>query len=976
MEEISKSAKAGSPISPVTTPGNEKDFGRSKNDSLTSVDIQEMERVRLSLQSMLKSSEHFLQADKTSPKSTHTPPDKMRFSSRDEDMFPTITTANLMSNYLNTDTKEVRVSGDSTKFSEDADAAKRSNKNYDKSLLLENTLLNETLQKERSKRKHCEKQIKVLQSKLLETQQELAVAVSADRKKDVMINQLDKTLAHVVEDWKKHEEEKFDTISKLEVQHDNDAKFQQRQQEILAQFEKDLSLAAEALSQEQERAANVEREKDARITASLQERDEILHLLEEEKAKNANLDRDFECLEEDVQKAQESQKLIEQERRNWQEEKSQLESQIELITKAHTEDLEHERTLVEQEKQVAEDSQRVLSAVQKEVQQLTAQLDTCFREKENLKTEITLLTAKFEAQRTRQDSEHRAELERQTSKSLRDAQSQLSKSENEIKIGHKKQIDELTKKYKRDLEEQLNNFHRQLKESDKKLQETNEEYEERLAKSHKDLMSVSTERETLRNEKHKLITRLQKMMQSHCAEAMSLLTATTENSTVGIVGAFNEHDSTWMLRQTPTLVTSAANIGPLRESTRTFPSYVTPDSHGHAIRSSLVSNRGQQQQQPMQHPPHAAHVAKMESDESVHNWVRLPTMPADTTTHISYPNTSYISHEPIVNDVNRTLQESDIHTRQRNKHAERYQSHDPDIEEEEISPTTTNESLLEQSPDDLESTKPQSTVNLSADVLKMLQQQQSRQTELNHYVRQLLKQSPSNTSNEEFTDIAAVTSDDGNENSKPDGLPAGKQDMLSSESTYSDLGDMKQMAFTKSAATPGKRFSKIPIAQTPPNKDRPPGKSPGKSTLTPEQVGQLTRLLQMYQKDNMDSELPSPQKMFQYLREVQIRGDVERIEASKTKDHGKPINKESFLEEAINIAEPGRKQSKAKRKLEVNTQQGKIMDVPIQRYEPTNDGSVSRINFPQDETRRPVGHLGCHMPCYSSSVLFHCFRYF
>lgn len=69
----------------------------------------------------------------------------------------------------------------------------------------------------------------------------------------------------MVEDWKKHEEEKFDTISKLEVQHDNDAKFQQRQQEILAQFEKDLSLAAEALSQEQERAAIVEREKDALV---------------------------------------------------------------------------------------------------------------------------------------------------------------------------------------------------------------------------------------------------------------------------------------------------------------------------------------------------------------------------------------------------------------------------------------------------------------------------------------------------------------------------------------------------------------------------------------------------------------------------------------------------------------------------------------------------------------------------------------
>lgn len=63
------------------------------------------------------------------------------------------------------------------------------------------------------------------------------------------------------------------------------------------------------------------------------------------------------------------------------------------------------------------------------------------------------------------------------------------------------------------------------------------------------------------------------------------------------------------------------------------------------------------------------------------------------------------------------------------------------------------------------------------------------------------------------------------------------------------------------------------MAQTPPSKDRPPRKekSPGKSVLTPEQVGQLARLIQMYQKDNEDNDIPSPQKMFQYLREVQIR---------------------------------------------------------------------------------------------------------
>ena len=761
-------SKEGSITSPILSlSGKEKDTECSKNDSLTSVDIQEIEKVRLSLQSMLKSSEHFLQDDKVSPKSIHSTPEKKRYATRDEDIFPRITTANLMNSFLNTDKKEVGMATDSTTLSEDSDG-QRSNRKYNKSLLLENTLLNETLEKERSKRKHCEQQIKDLQSKLLETQQELAVAVSADRKKDVMINQLDKTLARVVEDWKKHEEEKFDAMTKLEAQHENDAKFQHRQQDILAQFEKDLSLAAEALSQEQQRATNAERVKHNEVNALLQERDELLQLLEEENAKSANLNREYQRSEENVREANALQKMFEQEKIAWQEERAQLESQIELITKAHTEDLENERKLVEHEKQVAEDSQRVLSAVQKEVQQLTVQLDTCFREKENLKTEITLLTAKFEAQRTRQDSEHRSELERQISKNLRDAQSQQSRSENEIKIVHKKQIEDLTKKYRRDLEEQLNNFHQQLKEKDRKLKETSEEYEERLTKSHNDLVTISTEREGLRSEKHKIISRLQKMMQSHCAEAMSVLSATTEN-TVMTAGTNERHDLTWMLRQTPSLVTSAAHIGPLRESTHPYSSFVTPDNYGHVMQSPVISNRNQSHQ-PLKYT-HGAHVPKSESDDSVHHWVRPPTMPADTVNQVTNPKTSYISDETVVNEFGRILQDNDGQRIEQSVHYPPQGSQDTEIEEQEISPTTTNESLIEQSPDDLETTKPNLSVNLSTDVLKTLQQQQSRQTELNHYVRQLLKKSPTGTSNGEFT----VTSNDGNDTKNVDRLAVKEQ---------------------------------------------------------------------------------------------------------------------------------------------------------------------------------------------------------
>lgn len=51
----------------------------------------------------------------------------------------------------------------------------------------------------RYRRKHCEKQIQKLQKRILEIQQELAVANSTERKKDLMIEQLDKVVERIAD---------------------------------------------------------------------------------------------------------------------------------------------------------------------------------------------------------------------------------------------------------------------------------------------------------------------------------------------------------------------------------------------------------------------------------------------------------------------------------------------------------------------------------------------------------------------------------------------------------------------------------------------------------------------------------------------------------------------------------------------------------------------------------------------------------
>lgn len=53
---------------------------------------------------------------------------------------------------------------------------------------------------------HCERHIQSLQTRVLELQQQLAVAVAADRKKDTMIEQLDKVPGKQNVGGSRHEE--------------------------------------------------------------------------------------------------------------------------------------------------------------------------------------------------------------------------------------------------------------------------------------------------------------------------------------------------------------------------------------------------------------------------------------------------------------------------------------------------------------------------------------------------------------------------------------------------------------------------------------------------------------------------------------------------------------------------------------------------------------------------------------------------
>ncbi|XP_032287848.1 centrobin isoform X6 [Phoca vitulina] len=122
--------------------------------------------------------------------------------------------------------------------------------------------LRDALDSEHTRRKHCERHIQTLQTRVLELQQQLVVAVTADRKKDSMIEQLDKTLARVVEGWNRHEAERAEVLRGLQEERQAAELTRSKQQETVTHLEQSLSEAMEALNREQESARLQQRERE------------------------------------------------------------------------------------------------------------------------------------------------------------------------------------------------------------------------------------------------------------------------------------------------------------------------------------------------------------------------------------------------------------------------------------------------------------------------------------------------------------------------------------------------------------------------------------------------------------------------------------------------------------------------------------------------------------------------------------------
>lgn len=383
--------------------------------------------------------------------------------------------------------------------------------------------LRDALDSEHTRRKHCERHIQSLQTRVLELQQQLAVAVTADRKKDIMIEQLDKTLARVVEGWNRHEAERTEVLRGLQEERQAAELTRSKQQETVTRLEQSLSEAMEALSREQEGARLQQRERETleeerqALTLSLELEQQRCRALQEEldeaRAGQLSEHRQLEAL----------QVALEEERQTWAQQERQLKERYQALQEEGQAQLEREKGNTQREVQAAREAQQQLAVMQSEVRRLEGDLDTARRERDALQLEMSLVQARYESQRIQLESELAVQLEQQVTERLAQAQESSLRQANSLREHHRKQLQDLNGQHQQELSAQLAQFKVEMAEREERQQQVAQDYELRLAREQARVRELQSGNQQLEEQRAELVERLQAMLQTYWEEANQLL---------------------------------------------------------------------------------------------------------------------------------------------------------------------------------------------------------------------------------------------------------------------------------------------------------------------------------------------------------------------------------------------------------------------------------------------------------------------
>lgn len=396
--------------------------------------------------------------------------------------------------------------------------------------------LRDSLEKEMYRRKHCEDHIQKLNTKLLEIQQQLAVAVSTDKRKDIMIEQLDKQLARVVEGWKKREAEKDAFLKTLTQEKHQIEETLQNQQVMINNFEVELAQTVDELKKEKEKSAQTIRRLKENIYEAERAKESAVEQLESEQDKYQAVAEEWENLKEtktNLEKAaQQAREKLEQEQAQWSLKERELTSKIDEVKDATQKVINIEKVKIEDMKKKKEAAEADAADLKAEMQKIVLDMEQLLREKESQKMEMSIMEAKFESAQRKLEADLHAQMEKEIAEQASEFHARLDSTVEEMSERHRRQVGELHQRHQRDLAQQAAAINDQRDQKD-------EEFRHQLAELEEKLQELRTENSALRQSKLKLesqrmeiLTKLQLMMQSQWNEAVSLLVNTPQKKSL------------------------------------------------------------------------------------------------------------------------------------------------------------------------------------------------------------------------------------------------------------------------------------------------------------------------------------------------------------------------------------------------------------------------------------------------------------
>ncbi|XP_072034240.1 uncharacterized protein [Amphiura filiformis] len=389
----------------------------------------------------------------------------------------------------------------------------------DPTLNAENHMLRDSLEKERFRRKHCEKQIGELQSKLLETQQQLAVALSTDKKKDAMIEQLDKTLARLVAGWKKQDQEKADAMEQLKLQKETSESKLQELQKLCSKQTTEVNEMKKMLRDIENQSKQAMDEYESQVAALEQERSSVTEQLQREQRKVQELHAQHESVMDKSQRLQrelrQTQQSLVQEKEHQQTSEESLHEQMRSFEKEQMQVLNKEKARAEEQTHKAHEACQLLTAVQRDVEKLKEQLESAIREKENSQLELNLQQARFEAGQRKQEAEWQENSEKTMSQRLTECQEKAQQSEIELQESHRAQISDLQDQHQKEVDELRTVHQQEIMQREKRLETLRQQYQERLDENQEELARITNKTEDVQHEKTLLVGKLQDVLQAY-----------------------------------------------------------------------------------------------------------------------------------------------------------------------------------------------------------------------------------------------------------------------------------------------------------------------------------------------------------------------------------------------------------------------------------------------------------------------------